>query len=269
LLATRDIRAAIAGLPDSLRHAKLMAMAGSGRCALVLAMAALWPPVAHAGTPTAADVFANVRQFYATAPQVTVRFQQVTTNPTSRTTVVLEGGFWASNATSYRLDYYSGTTWGITTAIGFDGKTRWELDTTAKHIILNSQSTAVPAALDILTGGTALVQLDVAFDTSGRFGGLGQTVVKLTPKKPTIGVKQLSLVVDTADWHVTESVLDDGNSNIVDITFTKIDLQSPVNGSWFRVSPQRGYRISTLPAPTSKPAPTARPAPTAAKVSNP
>jgi hypothetical protein len=58
-------------------------------------------------------------------------------------------------------------------------------------------------------------------------------VLKMTPKKPSAQYKNLYLVVDPKDFHVTQSVIVDSSNNTNQFRFFSPDFEKALKPSWF------------------------------------
>jgi outer membrane lipoprotein-sorting protein len=211
-----------------------------GSCVLVMALVSSIAG-AQAQTPSAATVLANVQQFYAGTNQLSAAFRQTTSNATFGTSQTSDGHVWVMKPSSFRVDYMEKRNGVVSIAKSFifDGTTLWMIDHVNKKIVqMQAQSSALPAALSFITGGSALTtQFAVAFATSGKLGAKGTLVLKLTPNQPSAAYKELYLVVDPTDWHVNESLVIDSSGDENDFKFYKPNLGATVKPSWFQVSP--------------------------------
>ena len=70
-------------------------------------------------------------------------------------------------------------------------------------------------------------------------------MLRLTPKKPSAQYKNLFLVVDPSDHHVTASIIVDSANNSNKITFLASDFATPVKASWFEFDEKsvKSYRV--------------------------
>ena len=196
---------------------------------------------AQPSAPNATTVLGNVQRFYANASHLTAQFRQVVTNTTFHMSRTSNGGLWVAKPALFRWDYLEKTHGQVAVAktFAFDGTTLWVIDHKSKLLVQNqTQGGTLPAAVSFLTGGASLTtQFNVAFNTSGTYGGNGATVLELTPKQPSAQYKQLFFVVDPSDWHVSESVVIDSSGDINDFRFYNPDFQAAVKATLFQVSP--------------------------------
>lgn len=191
--------------------------------------------------PTAATVLANVQQFYANANQLTASFRQTVTKATWGTSQASDGRVWVVKPSDFRWDYMAKRQGSVivTKSFMFDGTTFWFVDHLNKQIMqMQPQSSALPAALSFLTGGSALTsQFGAALDASGTYGTKGTVVLRLTPNQPSAAYKELVLVVEPSDWHVKESIVIASNGDENDFKFFAPDLTATVKPGWFQVNP--------------------------------
>ena len=66
-----------------------------------------------------------------------------------------------------------------------------------------------------------------------KYGAKADLVLKLTPKQPSAQYKNLYLVVNPTDFHVSQSVIIDSSNNVNHFRFFSPDFQKPIKDSWF------------------------------------
>ena len=108
----------------------------------------------------------------------------------------------------------------------------------------------MPVAVSFLYGkGDLKTEFNAELDTSGKYGGKDDIVLKLTPKKPSAQYKSLFLVVDPNDknapYHVSQSVIVDASNNVNHFRFFAPDFEEPIKDAWFEFDPRSvpNYRI--------------------------
>jgi outer membrane lipoprotein-sorting protein len=205
---------------------------------LVIAFAST---TAAAQAPSAATVLANVQQFYAKTKQLTATFRQTVTLATYNTSNTSDGHLWVLKPSDVRADYVVKRHGAvvITKSFVFDGATLWLVDHDNKQLVqMPAQSSALPAAVSFVTGGTALAsQFAAVVVGSGKFGTKQTVVLRLTPKQPSAACKELFLVVEPADWHVKESIVINSNGDENHFWFFAPNLAATVKPSLFQVNP--------------------------------
>ena len=224
--------------------------------------------------PSATTVLANVERYYAGTKQLSTSFRQYVTNATFHTTSTADGSLWLLRPGSYRFDYLEKgkADVRITRSVIDDGTTRWVIDHDRRQMTKNpGPNPALTMALSFFEPANLSTRFDVVLNPSSRFGRADSVVLELTPKQASVGM-QLTFVVSTADWHVSESIVIDGNGNTDDFTFNATNLTRPVKATWFQAEPSgvlRHYRVVTpsvapptspTPQPTNPTPPAARPA---------
>ncbi len=92
------------------------------------------------------------------------------------------------------------------------------------------QQDLMPVAVTFLYGkGDLKGEFNAEIDTKSSYGGKGDYVLKLTPKKPSAQYKSLYLVADPTQFRVKESVIVDSSSNINHFQFYAPDFAKPID----------------------------------------
>ena len=222
-----------------LGQARDMRTGRTGALVVIAVVALVAATAAQPSTPAAATVLGNVQRFYANANHLTAAFRQVVTNATFNTRTTSTGNLWVAKPALFRWDYQEkiGDAVRLSKTFVFDGTTLWFLDHKNKQLFQNRASGVLPVAVSFLTGGNLATQFNVAFDTSGKYGGTGAVVLELTPKQPSAQYKALFFVVEAPDSHVKESIVIDSSGDTNEFDFYNPDFTSTVKPSWFRVNP--------------------------------
>ena len=220
----------------------------------LLALIALLAPGATTAPspPTAAMVAGRVQKFYADAKHFTAQFSQVVSNPTFGTHSTSGGAVALEKPDKMHWTYVKRGR--PDRELIHDGTTLWIVDHGNKQI---AKATLAASSLPIATAfldGTAHLgsEITTALDTTGTYGKAtrGAIVLELAPIKPSVQWKQLFLVVDPSDFHVTESIVvaPDGDRN--DVSFTAVAHPAQLPATEFSFEPKAFpiYKLVELPA---------------------
>ena len=106
----------------------------------------------------------------------------------------------------------------------------------------------MPVAVSFLYGkGDLKSEFTPALDTTGKYGGKTEIVLKLTPKtgRPSAQYKNLILVVSPTDFHVTQSIIVDSSNNINHFKFYAPDFTKAIKETLFEFdeSSVKNYRM--------------------------
>nr|HEX4315076.1 outer membrane lipoprotein carrier protein LolA [Kofleriaceae bacterium] len=223
------------------------------RFALLLACLVCAPAVAAPTTPSANDVVAGVQKFYANIQHVTAKFRQTVTYDVSGSTKDSDGGVWIAKPGKMRWDYYEKKKDGDKTAVftkkSFisNGTNLYVVEHDNKQVIKKSlNQDMMPVAVTFLYGkGDLAAEFNAEIDTTGKWGGKDDIVLKMTPKKPSAQYKTLFLVVSPKDFHVSQSVIVDASNNVNHFRFFEPDFEKSQKDSWFEFDPAsaKDYRI--------------------------
>ncbi len=225
-------------------------------------------------TASAADAMVGkVQAFYASVAQVTARFTQVVSNVTFGDTKTSTGKVFIQKPGKMRWDYYA--TGGAKTTVKksfiSNGTYLYVVEHDNKQVIKKDLSKdLMPVAVSFLYGkGDLRADFTAEVDTASGYGTKADTVLKLTPKKPTAQYKFLFLVVDPADAHVKASIIVDSAGNVNQIGFDASDFATPVKASWFEFDEKsvKSYRIVDGDAAASSAEPEGAPASGSGKAS--
>jgi outer membrane lipoprotein-sorting protein len=199
-------------------------------------------PVRVADGPTAPDVVAKVQDFYKSIDHVTAKFRQQVTSATFGDTKTSDGMVWILKPGKMRWDYYSKPKKNkVTVKKSFisDSKVLWVVEHDNKQIVKkNLEKDLMPVAISFLYGkGDLATDFDAAIDSKSKYGGKGDIVLDMTPKKQSAQYKKLYLVVDPSNWRVKQSVIIDSADNVNNFRFFEPDTEKKVEDSWFQFDP--------------------------------
>jgi len=223
-------------------------------------------PTATAAAPAGAvEVVDKVQQFYANIKQVSASFRQSVTNSTFGTTKTNDGAVWIMKPGKMRWDYLdskevvvAGTTTKKTEvkvkkSFISNGKYLYVVEHDNKQVMKKSlQQDLMPVAVSFLTGtGDLKAEFNPELDTSGKYGGKDDLVLKLSPKQPSAQYKNLYLVVSRSDFHVSQSVIIDSSSNVNHFRFFAPDFEKPIKPTSFEFDERsvRSYRVIDADSP--------------------
>ena len=205
---------------------------------------------AHAApAPSAADVVDKVQQFYSSIKQVTAQFRQSVTNDMMGTTKTSDGTVWIMKPGKMRWDYLEKKKTDVQVKKSFisNGTTLYVVEHDNKQVIKKSLGQdLMPVAVSFLYGkGDLKAEFNSELDTTGKYGGKDDTVLKLTPKKPSAQYKSLYLVVSPNDFHVSQSIIIDASNNVNHFRFFSPDFEKSIKDSWFEFDERsvKNYRV--------------------------
>jgi outer membrane lipoprotein carrier protein len=208
------------------------------------------PLVAAPGaTVDANGVVDRVQKFYADIKHVTAQFRQSVTNDTFGSTKTSDGTVWIMKPGKMRWDYLEKKQQKVKVKKSFisNGSNLYVVEHDNMQVVKKSlEKDLMPVAVSFLYGkGDLKTEFDAALDKSGKWGGKGDYVLKLTPKKPSAQYKNLFLVVSPSDYRVTQSVIIDSSNNINHFRFFAPDFEKPIQAKWFEFDEKsvKNYRI--------------------------
>jgi outer membrane lipoprotein carrier protein len=209
-------------------------------------------PAAAPSAGAAADankIVDAVQKFYQDTPQLTATFRQTVVTGAFGKTTVSDGHVYLKKPGKMRWDYVSKRNKNdITRSQMSDGNNIWVVLVKDKQYFQQSlKNSTLPVAVTFLTGkGNLRNEFNAALDTSGKFGGKGDHVLHLTPKKPSAQFKDLYLVVDSKDYRVKTSVVVNAGGDVNQFQFFDPDLKKQVADTWFVFNPKtpaaKGFR---------------------------
>jgi len=198
---------------------------------------------------SASDIVDNVQKFYAGIKQVTAQFRQSVTNNTFGSTKTSDGTVWLMKPGKMRWDYLEKKKGEVEVKKSFisNGTMLYVVEHDNKQVVKkNLSQDLMPVAVSFLYGkGDLKAEFNAALDTSGAYGGKDDLVLKLTPKQPSAQYKNLYLVVNKSDFHVSQSVIIDSSNNINQFRFFAPDFAKPIKDSIFEFDERsvKNYRI--------------------------
>jgi len=203
--------------------------------------------------PTAAanadEIVDKVQQFYAGIKQVTSLFRQAVTNDTFGSTKTSDGTVWIMKPGKMRWDYLEKRKGGVEVKKSFisNGSYLYVVEHDNKQVVKkNLQQDLMPVAVSFLYGkGDLKAEFNAQIDTSKKYGEKDDIVLKLAPKKPSAQYKNLYLVVNPTDFHVSQSVIIDSSNNVNHFRFFSPDFQKTIKDSWFEFDEHsvKNYRV--------------------------
>lgn len=200
---------------------------------------------------TAAEVVEKVQGFYAGIQQVTAKFRQEVTNATFGRSTTQDGKVWIKKPGKMRWDYYDKGKKSSKTLKSFisNGKYLYVVEHGNKQVVeKNLENNLLPVAVTFLYGkGDLSSDFNAELDTSKKYGGKGEIVLKLTPKAPSTQYKHLFLVVAADNYRVKQSIIVDSANNVNHFRFYEPDFDKTVDDKWFEFDRKsvKNYRIIT------------------------
>jgi len=232
------------------------------------------PAVPLAGAPGAIDptkpdvVLDQVQKFYGGIKRVTAQFRQAVTNEMLGSTKTSDGTVWIMKPGKMRWDYLEKKKDKVEVTKSFisNGTHLYVVEHDNMQVVKkNLQQDMMPVAVSFLYGkGDLKTEFSPELDGTGKWGGKGDLVLKLTPKQPSAQYKNLILVVSPTDYHVTQSVIIDSSNNVNHFRFYSPDFVKEIKDTWFEFDERsvKNYRIVDADSQGSRGAPA--PAPPAA-----
>ncbi|MDB4954595.1 MAG: outer rane lipoprotein carrier protein LolA [Myxococcales bacterium] len=199
--------------------------------------------------PSAGAAVDNVQKFYAGIKQVTAKFRQSVTNKTFGTTKDSDGKVWLAKPGKMRWDYYDAKKKDVTVNKSFisNGTTLYVVEHGNKQVVKkNLSQDLMPVAVTFLYGkGDLKTAFNSEIDASSKYGSKDDLVLKLTPKQPSAQYKNLYLVVNKSDFHVSQSIIIDSSDNVNQFRFYEPDFEKEVKPEWFEFNEAsvKNYRI--------------------------
>jgi outer membrane lipoprotein carrier protein len=206
-----------------------------------------------AAGPSAAQVVADVQKYYNATNKFEAHFRQKYTNTIMGKTSISDGKVYIEKPGKMRWDYQAPD---IKYYIS-DGTTLWVYEKANKQAIKQSlENQLLPVAITFLYGQGDLSKDFTPSLDAGKFGAPTDRVVKLVPKAPTAQYKSLWLVVDPADGHVKESIIEEVSGNLNSFSFTQLKTNEKatyVGANLFKFVPPKGVKVITPPAGAGAP----------------
>jgi outer membrane lipoprotein carrier protein len=221
---------------------------------------AVVPPPAPTATAalSANDVVDHVQKFYADIKQVSAQFQQTVHISTFGTDKTSGGQVWIVKPGKMRWDYLDKKKDAVVVKKSFisNGTSLYVVEHDNKQVVKkNLEQDLMPVAVSFLYGkGDLKTEFNAELDTKSSYGGKGDYVLKLTPKKPSAQYKSLYLVADPTQYRVKESVIIDSSNNVNHFQFYSPNFEKPVALTWFEFDEKSvpTYRVVDGDAPQKK-----------------
>ena len=126
-----------------------------------------------------------------------------------------------------------------------DGNLLWLYEPDDKQAFKQDlKASQLPAALAFLTGkGKLATEFDITYAAKAGYGTPADYVLSLSPKTAQPQVKTILFVVDPKTFDVRESVIIDGQSNVNDLTFSDIRVNTRLPDTQFKFTPPAGVRV--------------------------
>jgi outer membrane lipoprotein carrier protein len=233
------------------------------------------PAVPLAGAPGAIDhtkpsvVLDQVQKFYGGVKHVTAQFRQSVTNDMLGSTKTSDGTVWIMKPGKMRWDYLEKKKDKVEVTKSFisNGTNLYVVEHDNMQVVKkNLQQDMMPVAVSFLYGkGDLKSEFNPELDGTGKYGGKGELVLKLTPKKPSAQYKNLFLVVSPDNYRVTQSVIVDSSNNVNHFRFYSPDFAKEIKDTWFEFDERsvKNYRIVDADSQGNRGAPAPAPAPPA------
>lgn len=216
-------------------------------------------PGTAAATLDANGVVDKVQGFYAGIPQVTALFRQEVFNDVMGTKKKSDGTVRISKPGKMRWDYVEQKNKKTQVEKSFisDGKELYVVEYDNMQVVKkNLEKDLMPVAVSFLYGkGDLKTEFTAALDTTGKYGGKGDYVLKLTPKKPSAQYKNLFLVVSPENFRVTQSVIVDSSNNSNHFRFFSPDFKTKIDDKYFKFDPKSVKNFRVIDADAQQPAP--------------
>jgi outer membrane lipoprotein carrier protein len=214
---------------------------------LAAAAAASAPAAPGAVSPSAAPrldvkaVVAEVQKRYDNAADFRARFTQTLTSAAMGRKTSSSGEVMFKKPGRMRWDYEKPDKSSYIS----DGNLLWLYEPDDKQAFKQDlKGSQLPAALAFLTGkGKLATEFDITFATKPAYGTPADYVLALSPKTPQAQVKAILFVVDAKTFDVRESVITDAQSNINDLTFSDIRVNTKLPDAQFKFTPPAGVRV--------------------------
>jgi len=193
-------------------------------------------------TMGASDVVAGVQKYYQATDKLEATFRQKYTNTVFGKTSVSDGRVFIAKGGKMRWDYAKPD---VKYYIS-DGTTLWVYEKANKQAFQQDlKNELLPVAVTFLYGKGDLAKDFTAQMSNGKFGGKNDLCIELTPKQPSGQYKKLWLVVDPADFHVKESIIEEASGNLNQFSFSKIKLNTSVtfNDNSFKFKVPKGVKV--------------------------
>jgi outer membrane lipoprotein carrier protein len=201
------------------------------------------PPTAPAAAPRmdVKAVVAEVQKRYDSASDFRARFTQTLTSSAMGRKTSSSGEVMFKKPGRMRWDYEKPDKSSYIS----DGNLLWLYEPDDKQAFKqNLKESQLPAALAFLTGkGKLATEFDITFAPKSGYGTPADHVLSLSPKTAQPQVKTILFVVDAKTYDVRESVLIDAQSNVNDLVFSDIRVNTRLPDTLFKFTPPAGVRV--------------------------
>src|SRR6188508_1720319 len=198
---------------------------------IVMAQAAAPPPPAAPKTDVKA-VVAEVQKRYDAAADFRARFTQTLTSAAMGRKTSSSGEVMFKKPGRMRWDYEKPDKSSYIS----DGNLLWLYEPDDKQAFKQDlKASQLPAALAFLTGkGKLATEFDITYASKSGYGTPADYVLTLSPKTAQPQVKTILFIVDPKTFDVRESVIIDGQSNVNDLTFSDIRVNTRLPDTQFK-----------------------------------
>jgi outer membrane lipoprotein carrier protein len=203
----------------------------------------------HAAPPvrTPAEVVTGVQTYYKGVQKLSADFRQEYVNTTFGKSSISDGKVFIAKPGKMRWDYAKTNNVAEKKFFISDGTTLWVYEEAQKQAFRQSlKDQLLPVAVTFLYGqGNLDAEFKAELDTSGKYGGKDDYVLKLTPKKPSAQYKLLWLVVDPTDYHVRESIIVEASDNVNRFAFVNLkqNEKAKFGDKHFKFTPPPGVKV--------------------------
>ena len=186
-------------------------------------------------------VVAEVQKRYDSASDFRARFTQTLTSSAMSRKTSSSGEVMFKKPGRMRWDYEKPDKSSYIS----DGNLLWLYEPDDKQAFKQDlKASQLPAALAFLTGkGKLATEFDITFAVKPGYGTPADHVLSLSPKTAQPQIKTILFVVDPKTFDVRESVIIDGQSNVNDLTFSDIRVNTRLPDTQFKFTPPAGVRV--------------------------
>jgi len=186
-------------------------------------------------------VVAEVQKRYDSAADFRARFTQTLTSAAMGRKTSSSGEVMFKKPGRMRWDYEKPDKSSYIS----DGNLLWLYEPDDKQAFKQDlKASQLPAALAFLTGkGKLATEFDITYASKPGYGTPADYVLTLSPKTAQPQVKTILFIVDQKTFDVRESVIIDGQSNVNDLTFSDIRVNTRLPDTQFKFTPPAGVRV--------------------------
>ena len=208
--------------------------------ALALAANAPAAPAAPGRLPLPA-VIERMQKNYDQAKDFHAHFSQKYTNVAFNRTKVSSGEVTVKKGGRMRWDYDKPDPQLFVS----DGRVLWLYEPNDKQAFKQDlKQSQLPAALSFLLGkGKLSDEFEIALADDVSYGAKTDYRLSLKPKQPQATYKSIYFIVDAKTFYVTESVLENAQGDINDISFADLRVNAKVPDTLFKWSAPAGTRV--------------------------